>query len=163
MYKSDNSYIIGTIHILHILLSDITSYIRTYGVQNTNTKTKTLELEISDFSVDPPCTATQNRDGVKVAPMRMEVIGDSVGIGGQSGCFGMLFIGSWLYRVLGVFWGILVFRHSSNLESCAFIRLELRVNGGDRSWDRYLRNIREMYNIYKGEYAQGVSHALAYT
>lgn len=95
--------------------------------------------------------------------MRMEVIGDSVGIGGQSGCFGMLFIGSWLYRVLGVLEGILVFRHSSNLESCAFIRLELRVNGGDRSWDRYLRNIREMYNRYKGEYAQGVSHALAYT
>lgn len=90
--------------------------------------------------------------------MRMEVIGDSVGIGGQSGCFGMLFIGSWLYRVLGGYLGIWVFRHSSNLESCAFIRLELRVNGGDRSWDRYLGNIRERYIN-----AQGISHALAYT
>lgn len=68
-----------------------------------STAYQNLDLEISDFSVDPPCTATQNRDGVRVRPIRMKVIATWWGLGANQAALGCSSSATGYTGYLGVF------------------------------------------------------------
>lgn len=130
VYRSDKSFILLFYMLLRTSYYQYTTY--------TTVHTKPPNLKSQTFPLIAPCTATQNRDGVRVAANDN---GGNWWLGGDWGPIRLLWDA--LHRQLviqgirGI--GILVFWYLGNQVIWKYWSslLELGVNGGGRSWDRY--------------------------